>query len=166
MMFAVAAVAAPPVVKTEKTTTTTSQGNVKDEEAIKQITVDLTAAWNKHDAKAFAAAFSDDATVVNPMGRSAKGKVEIEKLLADEHSTWAKTTTGTFTVKNVRWLKPDVAWVDVDHALTGVIAPDGKPAPDQTAHVASVIVKNAGKWQIVEARPAFWMTPPAPMKKM
>src|SRR5262245_3280832 len=43
-------------------------------------------AWNKHDPKAMAAIFTEDATIVNPFGVKAKGRAEIEKLFTTEQT--------------------------------------------------------------------------------
>ena len=39
-------------------------------------------AWNKHDPKSMTAFWTEDATLINPMGRMAHGSSDIEKLMA------------------------------------------------------------------------------------
>src|SRR5687768_11461574 len=50
-------------------------------------------AWNRHDASAFGALMTKDADWVTASGIRLSGRDKIQAYLADEHATWAKTTT-------------------------------------------------------------------------
>src|SRR3954471_24921861 len=54
---------------------------VRDEAAIRQLQARQQDAWNRHDAKAYAALFSDDGDVVNVVGWWWKGPRGIERQL-------------------------------------------------------------------------------------
>ena len=54
-----------------------------DEAAIREVQVQQAEAWNRHDAHAYAALFSDDGDVVNVVGWWWKGRPEIERKLTD-----------------------------------------------------------------------------------
>lgn len=137
------------------------KGAAKDEEAIKTTITALVDGWNKHDPKAMAATFADDATLMNPPGRIAKGKAEIEKLFTDDHTGGLKDSTMTMTPTMTRMVKPDVAVVDLDAEATGMKTPDGKPIPGK-AHVITTAVKKAGKWSLQDFRAYVVVTPPPP----
>jgi uncharacterized protein (TIGR02246 family) len=137
------------------------KGGAKDEEAIKAAVTGLVDGWNKHDGKAMAAVFADDAVLINPAGRTAKGKAEIEKLLTDEHTGMMKDVTMAMTIASTRMLKPDVAFLDVDADATGMKTPDGKPLPGKH-HVVAVAAKKAGKWWLQDLRAYAYVTPPPP----
>ncbi|HEX9148245.1 MAG TPA: hypothetical protein VF958_03705, partial [Thermoanaerobaculia bacterium] len=42
---------------------------------------EFAASWNRHDPKAMAGVWAADGDLINPFGRTAKGRNEIEKLL-------------------------------------------------------------------------------------
>src|SRR6185436_12727674 len=53
----------------------------RDESDIRQLQARQQDAWNRHDAKAYAALFTDDGDVVNVVGWWWKGRREIERQL-------------------------------------------------------------------------------------
>jgi uncharacterized protein (TIGR02246 family) len=121
---------------------------------------EFAAAWNQHDAKAMAALWAPDGDVINPSGRVAKGRAEVEKLFTDEHSSFMKGTTFTITGNAVRLLKPDVAFADWDVDISGMQAPDGTAMPTRKFHVNVVLVKKSGQWWVVAGRPVSYLPPP------
>lgn len=121
---------------------------------------EFAAAWNRHDVKAMAAVWASDGDLINPFGRVAKGRAEVEKLFADEHSTVMKDSTFTITNMTVRLIKPDVAIADWDVEIAGMHAADGSAIPTQKMHVSDVMVKKAGQWSTVSARPMAYLPPP------
>src|ERR1051326_519784 len=98
-----------------------------DDAAILKVHEDFAASWNKDDAKGMASPFADDADLINPLGRVAKGKAEIEKLYQDEHTAAFKGSHFTSDCKaGVHVVKPDVAIVTCSFDVTGGKLPDGK----------------------------------------
>jgi uncharacterized protein (TIGR02246 family) len=53
----------------------------------------FAAAWNAHDAEAFASLLAPDADWVTASGQRLRGRAAITDFLAEEHRTWAKATT-------------------------------------------------------------------------
>ena len=80
-----------------------------DEEAIQKRLDEFVAAWNNHDAEAMAALWAPDGDLINPFGRVAKGRPEVEKLFIDEHASFTKGTTYKVTSSLVRVLGSEVA---------------------------------------------------------
>jgi uncharacterized protein (TIGR02246 family) len=133
-----------------------------DETAIRKSVADFVAAWNRHDAKALAGTFSDDAHLINPFGRVAKGHAELVKLFTDEHSAVMRTTTFSVGQIEVRLLAPDVAFSEYSAEVSGMLDPAGTAMPALKIRVVVVYQKKNGKWWPTLARPyAFLPTPPA-----
>src|SRR5689334_8940291 len=63
------------------------QSDTQSEIVIRKIYADFTAAWNKHDVSSMAKMWALDGDQVEPDGRHAKGRAEVEKLLTAEHET-------------------------------------------------------------------------------
>lgn len=139
------------------------KGRGGDEDAIKKVFADFAAAWEKDDAKGMAAFWADDGDLINPAGRVGKGRAEVEKLLADEHSSLFKGTRITFTVSGIRFLGRDVAIYDAAYEVVGAHGPDGKELPPQKGLLTSVLVKKSGQWRTVAARPMMPAPPPGQM---
>lgn len=139
-------------------------GAVADEQEIKKEMTAFAASWNTHDAKAMASFWATDGDLINPSGRVAKGRAEVEKLFADEHSTVMKGTSYAVLSTSFRMVKPDLTLADADAEITGMKAPDGRALPTFKHHVTSLWAKQAGRWRIVAARPYAFLPPPPPAK--
>jgi uncharacterized protein (TIGR02246 family) len=145
------------------TAATPARAAAKEEDAIKARVAEFIATFNKGDAKAVAAFFTDDATLVNPIGITAKGNAEVEKVIADDIATILKDAKMEMKVVDFRAIGKDSAWVEVEHTISGAKGPDGKVAPTLTLHVPILMLKKGKSWQIAEARPyAYLPAPPAP----
>lgn len=137
-------------------------GASPDEEAIQARAMEFSAAWNKHDAKAMAMLWAEDGDLINPFGRTAKGRREIEQLFAEEHATITKGTTYSIQPKWIRMVKPDVAVATWDAVISGIKTADGSAMPPLEHMVTVVVVKRDGKWWTVAARPMIPSPPPIP----
>ena len=125
----------------------------KDEDAIKKVQDDFSAAWGKPDAaKNMAAMFAEDGDVVNPVGEEADGRAAVEQLFTKEQGTVFKGSTLTLTPGKSRMIKPDVAIGEGKFEVTGAHTPDGKPLAMKGLYTI-VLVKAKGKWWISAIRP-------------
>ena len=122
--------------------------DAKDEALIRDVLVDFVAAWNKHDAAAFAMAFAPDADFTNVRGMSARGRAEIEKHHAPLFAGRFKDTNQKMTESKIRFIRPDVAAVDAWWEMTGVKSPDGQEIPLRKGLLNFVMTREAGKWLI------------------
>jgi uncharacterized protein (TIGR02246 family) len=133
--------------------------------AILKVHEDLAAAWNKNDYKAMAAQFADDADLINPLGRVAKGRAEIEKLYKEEQTTSFKGSHFTSECKaGVRVVTPDVAVVTCSFEVTDAKLPDGTPMPPMKGLYTATMHKSKGKWLVIAGRPMIPFTSPSPKK--
>jgi uncharacterized protein (TIGR02246 family) len=131
-----------------------------DEDAVKARISDFIALFNKGDAKAMAAFWLPDGSIVNPAGVKGTGPTEIEKVIATDIATFLKGSTMAMTVSTFHPVGKDAAWVELEHSVTGAHGPDGKVMPPMTFHVPCLLVKKAKTWMIAEARPYAYLPPP------
>ena len=120
----------------------------KDEALIQEVLAGFVAAWNKHDAAAFAMVFAPDADFTNVRGTSARGRAEIEKHHAPLFAGRFKETNQKMTETKIRFIRPDVAAVDAWWEMTGAKGPDGQEIPIRKGLLSFVMTKDAGKWLI------------------
>jgi uncharacterized protein (TIGR02246 family) len=120
---------------------------------------DFASAWNRHDAKAMAELYAPEGDLLNPRGRTAKGRAEIEALYRDDHANMMRSSVYKITgAPSIRFVEADIAFVDSEVEVSGALNPDGSAAPTQKAHVARLMRKSGGKWWIVASR-AFTAPP-------
>ena len=115
--------------------------SIEDEQAIRQIVQALEDAWNTGDAEAWSAHNADGIchTVFN--GPSIDGKEAVHPAHSGIFKTIYKDTHQKFTVRWVRFLRPDVAAVQFDTEMTG---------RDEIlkARPLAVLTKQQERWQI------------------
>ena len=132
------------------------------EDGIKASFDKFSQAWNAGDAKARAACFTNDATLINPFGVAANGHAEIVKLFEQENMTIAKGTTHTFDNFKIHFVMPNFALVDCDGTISGAKDPSGQAMPDMKVHVYAVAVNRSKSkgWQLFAARPTIYAPMP------
>ncbi len=120
-----------------------------DERAVAQVIADRQVAWNAGDAEAYRRLLTPDADLSSSSGQIARGRdAVIELYLKQRAGVFAGATT-SMKVVQTRFIKPDVAVVDVDRELTNLKA--GPAAP--TARTTFVLLKRAdGRWLITAQR--------------
>jgi uncharacterized protein (TIGR02246 family) len=80
---------------------------------------------------------------------SAHGRAEIEKFHAPLFATRFKDTNQKIAKSKIRFIKPDVAAVDVWWEMTGAKGPEGQDIPLRKGLLNFVMTKEAGKWLIL-----------------
>ena len=120
-----------------------------DKAAINAVLTDrFLAGWNAHDAHVLASAFAPDADFTNVRGVSASGRENIEQFHAQAFQKMFMQSHQTAEVKKIRFLKPDVAVVDVRWEMTGALTPDGISRPIRTGLLDLVFTSTSGSWLI------------------
>jgi uncharacterized protein (TIGR02246 family) len=134
-----------------------------DTAAVKKRTAEFVAAWGKHDPKALAAVWADDGDLINPWGRLATGRAQVEALFRDEQTGKGPLRDSTFRMNSetMRFPAADIAVVDLDLTITGAYAPDGTKAPALEMHAFWVSKKSGGTWSVYSCRP-YIKQPAAP----
>jgi uncharacterized protein (TIGR02246 family) len=142
---------------------TSSAGTgIGDDQAIRQVMAEFVAAWNRHDPTQMASYWAQDGDLINPFGRPAKGRLQVEQLFAEEQGGAMKRSTHQMTVTSARILPGDVAIVDGDCNITGMAGPDGKEMPAFNPHLFMVLGKRDGNWKVLAARPYAFVPQPGP----
>ena len=118
-----------------------------DEEAIRQIIVEMTEASNKNDAKAATRMYAEDADFVTVRGERFTGAGELEQRLAAIFATRGAVTVKTLGV-TVRFIRPDVAIAHVANQLAGLVSPDGQHLPTQQELSIRIFTKEDATWRV------------------
>ena len=131
------------------------------EDAIKAEFTEFNAAWAKGDAKKLASFWTEDGTIINPVGVEGKGRAEIEKVISTDMSTFLKGAKAELKVDKVYSINDSTVFADCTHEMTNMHGPDGKAMPNMNAHVVALAVKQNDKWMWAHVRPYFFMPKPA-----
>jgi uncharacterized protein (TIGR02246 family) len=133
-------------------------GTTKDLEEIDAVGAAIDAAWNKGDAKVFAATYVEDGTLTIPAGVVLKGRAEIERFFSTQFAGPLKGTTHTHIRTSIHFIRPDVAVGDGTSEVVGIKG----PRPTAKAMYTAVYVKVKGRWMYSDVRGYVHVTlPPA-----
>jgi uncharacterized protein (TIGR02246 family) len=143
--------------------------NSSDEAKILAIVQDQADAWNRGDADAFAARYADDGSFTNVIGQQLYGKKAFIAQHAQIFATIYKGSHNMFAVGKIKFLRPDVAVVDIDGVLTGAnrLPPGMKTFEDGALHVKlqEVMTRENGTWWIAAFHNVgVYPLPPGPPK--
>ena len=119
----------------------------QDEVAIRNLEKQQGEAWNRHDAKAYAALFTEDGDCVNVVGWWWKGRVEIEKKLTAAYAFVFRESVLTITDVDVRFPTPEMAIAHVRWSMVGAKTPPNYPKAQQGIQTQTLLKSN-GKWLI------------------
>lgn len=119
-----------------------------NEDAIKQVIVEMTTGFNSHDGRAASLMYAPDAQLVTVRGEVMNGRAEIEKGLPSIFATRAKNATHRTLDVSVRFIRPDVALAHVTNELSGLVAPDGQALPAHQELSLRVLTKEDGQWRV------------------
>ena len=120
--------------------------------AINGVVTEFEQAVNARDAEALGALFAEDGEFTNPVGTSLKGRLEIEHFHA---ALFSETNRPSFAHAHltvlgaaIRFIRTDVAAVDVRWEQTGAIAPDGTPWGTRKGILSWVVTRANSLWRI------------------
>jgi uncharacterized protein (TIGR02246 family) len=117
-----------------------------DEAGIQDVVKQLEDAWNASDSRRFAAQFVEDATFIQIFGGQLDGRTAIEGSHRAIFDTIYKGSTATFTLRSIRFVRPDVAIVFTQTHLKFF---QGVEAREMETRPTMVMVKEQAKWHIV-----------------
>ena len=124
-----------------------TQNEDQDRAAISQFLDRFLDAWNKHDVHAFALLFAEDADFTNVAGTHAQGRAAIEAFHTTPFATMFKDSHQTAKIRSIRFLRLDLAAVDVDWELTGARDRNGNPRPYRKGLINSIMARQEnGAW--------------------
>jgi uncharacterized protein (TIGR02246 family) len=118
-----------------------------DEQAIRDLLARFAEAFNKGDADAIAAQFTEDARVVDEEGEVAEGRDAIRARFAESFAENPDLRVD-FQVDRLDFLTPDVA-LEEGH---GTARESAEGVPPETSYYTAIYVKRDGKWLISRVR--------------
>lgn len=124
-------------------------GTDADTSGVKLVVSGYDDAFNQHDARAIGALFAEEGDFTNMRGASKHGRKDIEQNYGTLFAGVLKSAHRTDTVKNIRFLAPDMVEMDANWEMTGTKAADGSDVPLRKGYLDWVIAKVSGQWQIV-----------------
>ena len=119
----------------------------QDEAAIRQVQALQAAAWNQHDARAYANLFAEDGDAVNVVGWWWRGRPEIERKIREGFDFAFAQSTLTITDVDVRFLSPSMAVAHVRWTMVGAKTPPNMPEPREGIQL-QILTKQASGWLI------------------
>jgi uncharacterized protein (TIGR02246 family) len=115
-----------------------------------QLTIEqFTAAWNKHDASAFALLFTEDADFTNVFGQSFHGRAAIEAQQVPIFATMFKNSHISVKEIRVRLIHHSLASVDVSWTMSGAKDFNGNPWRNRRGLMNLIMKKVPGTWLIL-----------------
>lgn len=138
----------------------TTAGPIQD--TVEKAVQNYMDAWNTHSAHAVALTYTDDCDFVNNFGTLTHGRAAMEATFGPFMTGVYSQTYQTGKIRTVRYIKPDVAAVDVDWEMTGAKNPDGTPRPTRKGIHSLIMTKQSdGSWLIAVMHVhEFTNTPP------
>lgn len=120
----------------------------QDRGAIATLVAALVDAWNRHDAAAYAAPFAADAEFTTVFGTVQHGRAAIAAAHAAIFRGMFRDSRLAVHETRIRFLRPDVAAVDVAWTMAGARDPQGKDWPDRRGLLNLVATREAAGWSI------------------
>ena len=121
-------------------------------------------AWNRGDAKAFAARFQEDGAFTDVFGAVSRSRAELEKRQAEFFASLFKGSRLALKVRKVRFLRPDVAIVEIDTEVSGfrklppVVYVDTEKV--LRTRLQQVMAKSGTDWMVAAFHNVDVKTPP------
>jgi uncharacterized protein (TIGR02246 family) len=142
--------------------TTANPAQDKDRADIEKAVQNYMDSWNKHDVHAVAMTYTEDTDFINNFGMLTHGRAQMEATFGPFMSGVYSETHQTGHVRSVRFLKPDVAAVDVDWEMTGAKNADRSVRPTRKGIHSLIMTKQSdGSWLIAVMHVnEFTNTPP------
>jgi uncharacterized protein (TIGR02246 family) len=131
-----------------------------DEQAISKVERGWVDAWNRHDPQAMAGYFAKTGDLINPMGRSARGREEIAQLFTDDQTGPFKASTFTDTTcEKPRFLGAGLAAVDCQFTVEGIRGANAPPQGTMSGLKTMVLSRDGERWSLVMVRAMSPMRP-------
>jgi uncharacterized protein (TIGR02246 family) len=124
------------------------QAQSKDEKSIQKIVIDFERAFNAKEAKETARFWAEDGEFVTYQGKLLHGPQEVENYFQNTFVQFYQTAKNRLFAPTVKFLKPDVAAVDVKWEIIGRTDADGKTLPTMKGIMVWTMTKEKGRWLI------------------
>jgi uncharacterized protein (TIGR02246 family) len=125
--------------------TSNARSHPDDDAAIKRVVTQYEEYWNRHEFAKTAELRTEDSENVNVVGQRST-RADAAKGGPSYYQQAFGNSTIHDTVISIKYLKPDVAGVDVAWEMTGAKCPDGSDASYRVGLKSLVMTKVRGKW--------------------
>jgi uncharacterized protein (TIGR02246 family) len=126
-----------------------SQNNTAGDSAAIKLAVDgFVADFNRHDAHASAAWFTDEAEFTNVQQVTSHGRKDYEDHMVQVFKTRLKNAHRTVSITSIRFLTPDVATATMTYELGGTMGPNDTELPLRKGVYRWVLTKHNERWLI------------------
>lgn len=122
------------------------------EQAIRQVISAFTQSWDRGDAAGIASAYESRGDFVSPDGLHAVGRAAIEAFYEAAFARGYAHSRGEFTVRGIRFIRPDFAIVDGVWEITNAHDPNGRVRVPERGLAVALLRKHGAGWQIVALR--------------
>jgi uncharacterized protein (TIGR02246 family) len=140
-----------------------SAGPAQDEASVRALGDTFAKAFIEKNSELRASLFAENGTFVTPVGDFLQGRVAMVKDFGSEAQAVNGTTEAAFSNYRVRFIKPDVAFVDALLTIHNVNGPDGTIIPVISVNFFYVAARHGDRWLIEDGRAHF---APAPANSM
>ena len=131
-------------------------GQTKDEAAIRALGDTFAKAFIQKNAELRASLFDENGTFVTPQGDFLQGRAAMVKDFGPEAQQAVNATTqAAFSNYRIRFIKPDVAFVDALVTLRNLNGEHGAIIPVMPANFSYVAARHGDKWLIEDGRAHF-----------
>src|SRR5215475_6185674 len=134
---------------------TASASGAQDESAVRALGDTFAKAFIQKNPELRASLFTENGTFVTPVGDYLQGHVAMVKDFGTEAQAVNGTTQAAFSNYRVRFIKPDVAFVDAVLTVRNVNGPDGTIIPMIPINFFYVAARHGNKWLIEDGRAHF-----------
>ena len=138
----------PPDRRVKKEQNVQNHQYSEDEAAIRNVIMQMTENFNKHNAQEMASVFTIDGDLVNVHGIRLNSRSTIEAGLARMLKSDVPTATLRTVDVEVRFIRPDVAIAHVTNELSDQANPGEQPVPQHHELSIRVFVKETGVWRV------------------
>src|SRR5499425_473932 len=145
-------------------TSSASAAETRDEAAVRTLGDSFAKAFVQKNAELRASLFAENGTFLTPVGHFLQGHDDMVKEFGPEAQQAVNgNTQAAFSNYRVRFIKPDVAFVDAVLTVRNVNGPDGTIIPMIPINFFYVAARHGDKWLIEDGRAYF---APAPANSM
>jgi uncharacterized protein (TIGR02246 family) len=131
-----------------------SRGSPADEAAIKKTLGKSRESVEKRDADLRAGLYTEDAVFYNAFGVEREGREAIREFWRYLFASGTFSQSAfTITKEKIKFLRPDVAVVDIFEEVTGQRALEtGRELPARSVHLTLIMMKKRDEWSVTYYR--------------
>jgi uncharacterized protein (TIGR02246 family) len=137
-----------------------SANEARNEAAVRALGDTFAKAFVQKSAELRASLFAENGTFVTPVGDFLQGRVAMVKDFGSEAQAVNSTTQAEFSNYRIRFIKPDVAFVDALLTVRNVNGPERTIIPVIPINFFYVAARHGDKWLIEDGRAHFASAPP------